>query len=685
MAVRPGRRGAHPDERAAPETGAQPSDPGITAPSRRRPRRAAALLLAGFAALCWHGIIWDTPTVDEFAHLPAGYDYLRTGRFELFPLNPPLVKVLCALPLTLIGPDIDTAAPVVNTGWYPWVFATDFMQRNRARFDLVFRLGRLPVVALGLLAGLLVWRWTRELHGEEAGLVALLLFAFCPAVIAHAHLATVDVGFSALLLAALYTFHRYTLRPAWPALLLAAAALGAAELAKFTAVLLYPVFLLLAALALARGQRFGLPGWRSRGGIAGSLAALGLIFLLSLAVVDAGYLFEGVGRRAASYRFQSRLLGRAAAALPALPVPLPSAYLEGFDAIQLINETGEFPTYLFGRWSRQGSAAYYLVAILFKTPLPLLAAWLWAPFVRLGRRRQPGPGPSAAAVCSAAAVASVPPGHSAPAARAAGGGPFLGALSLPVESATGPGRDLGLAEAFLWLPAVLLLAAFSLLSRVQYGIRYVLPVLLLAIVYSGRLVPWVRAPGRGRMARGLAAALLALYPVSALLATPDTIAYFNLLAGGRGDRILLDSNLDWGQGLQRVRRAMDRAGLDEIALAYFGHVDPALYGIRWHFPDPRRPGPAAVSANFAHGYPYVTFAGGRMVPVPPDAFSWIGRFPRRADLGGGIFLYEIGGEAGQGRRGPDVPPILRSAAFPAPPSAGASTATSPDAGGSPPR
>ena len=68
---------------------------------------APALLLAGFAALCWHGMSWDTPTVDEFAHLPAGYHYLRTGRFELFPLNPPLVKVLCA-----VGDEVEAGQPL---------------------------------------------------------------------------------------------------------------------------------------------------------------------------------------------------------------------------------------------------------------------------------------------------------------------------------------------------------------------------------------------------------------------------------------------------------------------------------------------------------------------------------------------------------------------------------------------
>jgi len=142
--------------------------------------------------------------------------------------------------------------------------------------------------------------------------------------------------------------------------------------------------------------------------------------------------------------------------------------------------------------------------------------------------------------------------------------------------------------------------------------------------------------------RGAGLALLLAYPPSVLLATPDTISYFNLLAGGRGDRYLIDSNLDWGQGLERLRAYLDREHLPGIALAYFGHVDPALYGIRYRLPDPHRPGLAAVSVNFLHGYPYVTDIAGHMVPVPADAYTWIAQHPRRADLGGGLLLFEIG-------------------------------------------
>lgn len=525
-------------------------------------RLAALLLLAVFAILCVHGLRWDTPTVDEFAHLPSGWYTLQTGRFDLFPLNPPLVKVLSALPLLAIGPRLDPAARIENTGWYPWLYGTDFMERNRAGYDRIFLLARLPILALGLLTCWLVFRWSRELYGDEAGLVALLLAVFFPSLIAHAHLATVDVGLCFFLLLTLYLFWRYVQRPSPGMLIACGAALGLAQLSKFTALILYPVFLLLGLLTRDRRR----------------LAALVPIFLISLIVLDAGYLFQGIGRRAGDFRFESKLLSIVPAGLP---LPLPADYLEGLDALQLINDVGEYPEYLFGRWSREGSPAYYLVVILFKTPLPLLAALLLAPFAR-----------------------SKAPGQS-----------------------------------FLWLPALVLLAFFST-SKVHYGIRYVLAIFPLLFIWTSRLVPWLRTRGRALQIAGVI--LLLTYPLSALVSTPDTISYFNLLAGGQGDRILLDSNIDWGQGLKRVRAFMDREKIDRIGLAYFGHVDPALYGIDWGFPRPDRPGLVAVSANFLHGYPYATYAGGRMVPVPPGAFTWIAKHERVSDLGGGIFVYRIG-------------------------------------------
>jgi hypothetical protein len=546
----------------------------VTAPLS--PRALKLLLFGAFAILCLHGLIWDSPTVDEFTHLPAGVFYLKTGDFDLAARTPPLIKMMAALPLMPLDPQIRTVKPARESPWYPWILGTDFMQRNRPIYDHLFLLGRLPIVALGLLMGLIVYLWARDLYGPAAGVVALTFFAFNPTLIAHSHIVTADVGAATFLVLALYAFYRWALQPTPLRMLVAGLALGVAQLAKGTAVLLYPILLLLLVIALVRGER----------PVSRRLGAFAAMILVSLVVLNAGYLFQGTGRPLGSFDFQSRFMKGIAGHLPsALTMPLPAPYLEGFDGVRLDAEAGEFPNYLFGRWSRQGTPLYYLVCFLFKTPLPFLAACLLAPFVRLRPR------------------------------------PRL--------------------ELYAGLPLAILLISYSVLTgNVNYGIRHILSAFPLLFIYASRLMPFVLE--RSLALRRAALGGLLLYPLSVLIATPNTIDYFNLLARGRGDEILLDSNLDWGQGLKRLRKYMNHQGIDRIGLAYFGHVDPTLYGIDAYLPRPDQPGLVAVSANFLHGYGYLTNAGGRMVPVPAGAFTWIARYPRVADLGGGLFVYRIG-------------------------------------------
>ena len=55
---------------------------------------AAALV---FFALSLDAARLETPTVDEFAHLPAGASYLEHADFALFAKNPPLMKMLATV------------------------------------------------------------------------------------------------------------------------------------------------------------------------------------------------------------------------------------------------------------------------------------------------------------------------------------------------------------------------------------------------------------------------------------------------------------------------------------------------------------------------------------------------------------------------------------------------------------
>jgi hypothetical protein len=75
---------------------------------------------------------------------------------------------------------------------------------------------------------------------------------------------------------------------------------------------------------------------------------------------------------------------------------------------------------------------------------------------------------------------------------------------------------------------------------------------------------------------------LAIWAVWVCASTfPNYIAYFNELVGGprNGYRVLLDSNVDWGQDLKGLKRWMDQNGVKKIQFAYFGWTDPEYYGI----------------------------------------------------------------------------------------------------------
>ena len=71
--------------------------------------------------------------------------------------------------------------------------------------------------------------------------------------------------------------------------------------------------------------------------------------------------------------------------------------------------------------------------------------------------------------------------------------------------------------------------------------------------------------------------------MSFALATPRYLSYFNVAAGGArgGTAHLVDSNIDWGQDLRRLKRWMEAHGVPEVDLAYFGTADPQAYGINF--------------------------------------------------------------------------------------------------------
>ncbi len=569
--------------------GAIPESGGGVAPAAREPRAWMLLPAASavaFLLLTLHAARVETPTVDEFAHVPAGLAAWRQGRTDLYRSNPPLTKLLLAAPLAVDGAVIDPPVRETPLLWGPWEYGHRFMRANREGYlGFVFR-ARCVAVVLGLLAGAVVFAWARDAFGLRAAAAVTSLFLLCPNILAHAHLATIDMG--ALLTTALAVFAlRWATRaPSPPRLLAAGAALGLALAAKFTAVLLLPVFVVLAAGARWRAANspIGVRLLRAAGDLAWMLVA-------ALVVVNATVAFAGSFAPLGGYALRSQFATGLQAALPEwLPVPLPREYVLGFDGAKEIAEHGEFGGYLMGRWSERGWWYYDLVALGVKLPILVLGLLTLA-------------------------------------------GPFWWRSRVDR-------RELW----FLLVPLVTLVGAFSTASNLDIGLRHVLPALPFLFLLLGPV--FLPSPGRSRerLSLTLLAGALGASVVNVATLHPDYLTFFNALAGGpaRGGEWLIDSNLDWGQDLYRVPAAVNALAPEApLYLLYFGHADPALYGLSYHLvPATPVEGIVAVSENFVRGMAYLTVApDGSMVGIAGDTAAWLRSYQPVARIGS-ILLYD---------------------------------------------
>ena len=187
----------------------------------------------------------------------------------------------------------------------------------------------------------------------------------------------------------------------------------------------------------------------------------------------------------------------------------------------------------------------------------------------------------------------------------------------------------------------LVFLAFLMKANLNIGFRHALPLLpVLAVVGGvGAAYLWGR---HTRLLRALLVALLVGQAASTLSAYPNFIAYTSEYVGDRdeGFTALVDSSLDWGQGLLQLRGFMREEGIETIYLSYFGSALPDGYGIDYvplisFFRLHERPAPAepprflAISAtNLTGSYVGDSFAHFRSVE------------PYRV-LGHSIFVFEL--------------------------------------------
>ena len=109
----------------------------------------------------------------------------------------------------------------------------------------------------------------------------------------------------------------------------------------------------------------------------------------------------------------------------------------------------------------------------------------------------------------------------------------------------------------------------ALASRINIGVRHVLPVYLGLSVIGGGVAA---AMLRRRAARWILAGLLLWQVASGALQHPDYLAYTNEIAGSHPENFLADSDLDWGQDMKRLGTRLQRAGDTEVTFEPFNRT-----------------------------------------------------------------------------------------------------------------
>lgn len=512
--------------------------------------------------------------------------------------QPPLARVASALPLYADGVRAARFSPDrVGQG--------SAALQSRGTYERDLALARSGIIPFFLVASVTVWAWSRRLFGRLPALAAVLLLQGLPPVLAHSGLATTDMALAAFLPLALFSLILWLEGPSRIRCALLGVAVGLAVLAKFSAI----VFLLMAAFLI-----FGICVAEERGAEVWSwptvrrrLGGLGLAGLLAFTVIWAGYRFawaplskptdrpHQIGRLLGVERWPPRLQQNF---LLAVETPIPAGdFLRGLRFVQGHNAGGH-PSYFLGEFRRTGWWYFFPTLLALKTPLAFLILLL--------------------AGCAVL---------------------FAGKTDVPAWKRFAP---------LLGAGGILLVSSFS---RINIGLRHVLPVYPLFAIVAGFGLASLVTASRWRLASWLLAlGLSAWFVAASVKAHPDYLAYFNELSGPKPEEIEADSDLDWGQDIKRLLLTARERGVRELWIrclgsGYLGSAGAAPllefqaelrqlkpyepvsgwvaideYAIKVEGEVERRPGERARAFDWLEAYPFVRIGKSiRLYHVPPGA------------------------------------------------------------------
>ncbi len=528
---------------------------------------AAIILLSVHFLVLYFSALQKSATSDEPYHIARGVSALfssdarlppeaRTGGirgafsrdFRMSVAHPPLINLICALPLLALDDlKVPFRDPVWLSGDYDpalrkfrfhqallWTGKIRGWEGNEDPLKIIL-LCRIPVMIMSVVLGFLVFLASRSLYGGRGALASLALYSFSPAVIAHARLATTDLG------CALFTFIfalalcRLMERGDWKSLLLAGLSFGLAQLAKYSSIILIPMIPAVMILCTRERPSAALrsffetnPGKKE---FRTGFFAWIMILVMGAFIIWAGYGFEIDSIHEIPEPGEASLVGFGlylktglCRLMRAVPIP-PRTYYFGLARTLLDTSSHYHELYFMGHTSSSGWWYYYPVLFLMKEPLPFLPLIL---------------------------------------------------ISVISRAKTRLGSWRTLPMVFLVMGAGYLFF-FMFFNQKNIGIRHVLPIYPFIFVWTGGLF---QNGNKGKIWRYSTLGLLALYAAASLSAFPDYLVYFNSLVGGPDGGLKYSVvGEDWGQDMPALARFQARKKIKTIHYDPYGNSSPGRYGI----------------------------------------------------------------------------------------------------------
>ncbi|MCL5411064.1 MAG: glycosyltransferase family 39 protein [Patescibacteria group bacterium] len=551
-------------------------------------------LLALFSSKGAFGISGDSGTVDEVAHIPSGYSYDKYMDYRLNPEHPPLAKALAGFPLAvqsgIKGIKNDWSWNGINqweAGWYILYEAGN----NPAS---VLFWARLPMILLMIGLGLFLFKWASELWGRKIGLLVLLLYAFYPDVIAHGRLVTTDIAAAFGYVIAIYYFNKALLKNDHKSVVYAGIAFGVAQLLKFSSFLLFGVLLFLVIIKSILDRKetsFGIELWKN-------FKKYFWTCFISLIVVWIVYIpFAWRTPVGIEHEVIERNLTQDPRTLPL------RNFLHLFESNPITRGLGHYilgimlvfarvaggnATFALGHISDKSISWYFPFAWLVKTPIAIILLFFWS------------------------------------------------IVTLFISKFYKNKEKFWIASLFLtpWL----VYWAFTLKGSLNIGIRHLMPTVpfVLLLIGYGLNEIW---KSKSKIGRYVVGALAMYLIISTLSYYPSYIGYFNeAVPRDQRYKYLVDSSLDWGQDLLRLKKYVDNNNISQIKVDYFGGSVPSYYipqQIPWHSSYGPTTGWIAVSATFYQSSKLYGEKEGKW------SYGWLDRYQPVAEIGGSILVFHI--------------------------------------------